>query len=289
MRSEKKERVGLLGELMGRFEDSLDYLGSDFNLIGRDEEIKEMTYRIASGSMLVIEGKKGSGKTALLKHAIENFKGLGKVAYVDIGSFGKRFDARKLLKKKAKGMILLIDNVDYLSESNNKIIKYFYDQDYAKSVVFTTLDSDSVNFTDAIRSRIGRNVISLRKLRKAECLETVRERIGDDMEAFSDEVLEKLFKDSGSLKELLVSCNLLCRHLDKENKEKIELDDLNYVVKYSGERDVESCLECGKGLVNIGKHWRCEACDEFCGECGVLCDGEDDCPGCGKEIVGDKE
>ena len=95
----------------------------DFALVGRKNEAEELLYRIEAGSMMVIEGKEGSGKTALLKHAIDNFKGKGKVIYVDGNKLSKRlnidsllikrsgFLRGKLLKKKPKEMILLLDNV----------------------------------------------------------------------------------------------------------------------------------------------------------------------------------
>ena len=59
--------------------------------------------------MLLIEGKTGTGNTGLLKYAIDNFKGEGKVVYVDGNKLNKKLNERDLLKK--KGMILLMDNV----------------------------------------------------------------------------------------------------------------------------------------------------------------------------------
>ncbi|MFH0808534.1 MAG: hypothetical protein V1888_02865 [archaeon] len=273
---------------MEQFDDNLNYLKRNSNLIGRDEETKELLYRIASGNMLLIEGDKGAGKTAMLRHAIDNFKGKGKVAYVDIGTFGKRFDVEKVLNKKLKGMILLVDNVQYLSESNNKKIKYYYDQDYIRSVVFTTTDFGSVNFTDAIKSRIGRNILKLKKLKKSEVLEIVNRRLGSSSEAFPREILDKLLKDSKSLKELLSKCNSLVEYLEKEDKEKLKLGDLDYMVTYLDEDKVNNCLECNKKLVGVGKYWRCKSCDKFCGTCGVLYDdGDSECPGCGSKVMED--
>lgn len=271
---------------MEQFEDNLDYLVGNSNLIGRDEEIEEILYRIASGSMLLIEGKEGTGKTSLLKHAIENFGGKGKVIYVDVGTFGKRFDVGNLLNEKSKDMILLIDNIQYLSEQNNEKIKYFYDQDYIKSVVFTVTNYNLVNFTEAIKSRVGRNIIKLKKLSKNDSLEIVKERLSNKY-ILSEEVLDQLHKSSTNVKELLVNCNSLCGYLDKKDRYRAKIEDVDRIASNHVEvKEVETCLECNRKLVEIGGYWRCANCDKFCGVCGALCDIKDsECPRCGLKIM----
>ena len=274
---------------MVNFEDNFHYLKKNSDLIGRDEEAKEVLYRIASSNMLLIEGEKGEGKTKLLKYAIDNFKGKGKVAYIDIGTFGKRFDVSNILKKKTKGMILLIDNIQFLSEENNKKIKYFYDQDYIKSVVFTTTDYESVNFTDAMRSRIGKNIIKLKKLEKNDVFEIAEKRLRNKY-TFSEEVLDQLYENSKNLKEFLMSCDLLCDYLEKEGRVEPNLKDLNNIKVNITSDDVEICLECNQKLVRVGNHWRCKNCDDFCVACGSLYEKHDlKCPRCGIKIVRNKK
>lgn len=273
---------------MARFEDDFEYLTEGSGLIGRDDEKAEVVYRIASGNMLLIEGRNGNGKTALLKYAIDNFKGLGKVVYIDVGTFGRRVDIARLLNGRPKGMILLIDNIQYLSESNNKKIKYFYDQDYIKSVVFTAGDSKAINFTDAIRSRIGRNVLKLKALRKKEFLEIARDRL-DESVVISDEVLSQLFKKSKDLRRFLINCDLLCAYLDREGRSEAKVGDLDKVVFEDVVEDfVEGCLECNGDLVEVAGHWRCGNCEGYCDVCGALSD-EDFCPACGAKILEEED
>jgi len=273
---------------MMQFEDNFEYLGNGSGLIGRDSEKAEVVYRIASGNMLLIEGGEGVGKTALLKYAIDNFKGFGKVIYIDVKTFGRRFDIVKLLKGRSKGMILLIDNIQYLSESNNKKIKYFYDQDYIKAVVFATADSKLINFTGAIKSRLGRNVVKLKALGKKEVLRIARERLDGDS-IISDEVLNELYKESKSLRAFLANCDSLCGYLNREEKEEAEIKDVARVLcKDEVAVVVENCLECDRKLVEICGQWRCKYCDGYCDACGVLSD-EDECPACGAEILEEEE
>jgi Cdc6-like AAA superfamily ATPase len=266
---------------MARFEDDFEFLSKGSGLIGRKEEKAEVVYRIASGNMLLIEGDKGVGKTALLKYAIDNFKGLGKVVYIDVGTFGKRVNIADLLSGRPKGMILLIDNIEYLSESNNKRIKYFYDQDDIKSVVFATGDSKAISFTPAIRSRIGRNVLKLEALSKGEVLKIGRDRLNEDV-MISDKVLDELYKESKDLRRFLLNCDLLCNYLDREERDEAEVKDVAMVVVDNVvDNVVEGCLECNGELVEVGGKWRCENCDSYCEACGFLTE-ENECPACGE-------
>ena len=264
-----------------------DTLKTNFNLIGREKEAKEILYRIASGSMLLIEGKAGMGKTALLKYAIDNFRGKGKVIYVDGNKLNKRLNISKLLNKKPKGMILLMDNVQYLSKKNNERIKYYYDQDYIKSVVFTTTDYGLVSFTNAIKDRIGKNIIKLKKLKPSYAVETAKERL-NGKEILSEHVLKELYKNSGNIKEFLDKCDLLCSYVVEKGKEKAVKEDIKNLPKKEAEEENEQtdiCDECDEKLVKINEYWRCRNCDNYCEKCGALVDEEDkECPECTTEI-----
>jgi len=187
-----------------------DAMDSDYELFGRDEEAKELFYRISSGSMVVIEGKPGSGKTALLKYAIDNFKGEGKVVYVDANKLDKNFNVTNLIKEKPKGMIMLLDNVHNLSEKNNLRIKYFFDEDYIASVVFTTVDYGTVNFSDPIKSRIGKNIIKLRKINQKSSLAIAKERF-NGRDILNDTEIKTAYRGSETAKEFLKACEIRIR------------------------------------------------------------------------------
>ncbi|MCK4521444.1 MAG: DUF815 domain-containing protein [Nanoarchaeota archaeon] len=267
---------------------NLNPLETDFGFIGRDKEAKELLYRIISGNMLLVEGKAGTGKTALLKYAIDNFKGKGRVIYVNANKLNKRLNISNLLKKKPKGMILLMDNVQYLSKKNNERIKYYYDQDYIKSVVFTTTDYSLVNFTNAVKNRIGRNIIKLKNISQNNTLKTAKERLNNN-KILPDDVLKQLYKDSNNIKEFLINCDLLCGYLVEKGKEKAKKEDIKKIpkerIEEEKEKETEMCLECDEKLVKVGEYWRCKNCDQYCTGCGALIDDEDEyCPECGAKF-----
>lgn len=200
-------------EAMG-FDDNpllLEPLKAEYPMRGRDEEGKELLYRIASGHMAVIEGVDGSGRTMMLKHAIDNFRGKGRVVYVNAENLDEKLNVTDLVDRRPKGMILLMDNVHLLSRENMIRIKYFYDEDRIASVVFTTLDYDKVNFTDAIRDRVGRNVIRLpKKVDEDAAQQILKDRFGRKKPLDQAEI-KKLYKQAETTKEFLMKVEHACR------------------------------------------------------------------------------
>jgi len=189
-------------------------------------------------------------------------------------------------------MILLLDNVQYLSKKNNERIKYNFDEDHIKSVVFTTSDYSLVNFTDAIKNRIGNNIIKLKDLSQSNALETVKERL-NEQNILPDDVLKQLYKDSNNIKEFLGNCNALCSYVVEKGKDKAKIEDIKKIQKEKIEEEIEEdtdlCTECYDKLVKVGENWRCKDCDQYCEKCGALVDEEDEeCPECSTEIKGEK-
>src|SRR3989344_7559993 len=130
--------------------DKLDFETNPFKdneeteLIGYEDLIDEMIYMINSSNIIFIEGKEGSGKTAILKKAINKFRGHGKLVFLD----GKKINSLnvettlidkygffgKLFSQMPKDMIILFDDIENLSQKNCERMKYFYDQNYIRSI-----------------------------------------------------------------------------------------------------------------------------------------------------------
>ncbi len=279
-------------------------------LFEREKESKEVIYRIASQNMLFIEGAKGIGKTALLKHAIDNFKGKGKVIYVDSNQVNKKLNIEQLLSgakkynptndKYPKDMILLLDNVDELSKVNNERIKYLFDQNYLKSVVFTGRSYEEADFTESVRSRIGNRVIRLQSISEDASVDLVRERLGDKNKGIiSDEMIKNIYsRAEGDLKKFMMYMQIVLEETNESKKKKATKQIIESVLS----QDVESskdfaegieserkqieetkiCEECSGELKKYGEYYRCEHCDTFCTECGSMIQPDDnECPECG--------
>ena len=131
------------------------------SMLGQEKQLKDSLYYIKAGSMIFVQAPAGGGKTKFLQAIIQSFK--GKIIYVDVAKLKKNLDIERLIKRRAglfkktpRDMILLLDNANELSMVNLERVKYFYDQGYLQSVVFTGTSFGRVNFPESMKNRIGK-------------------------------------------------------------------------------------------------------------------------------------
>ncbi|MEK7224356.1 MAG: ATP-binding protein [Bacteroidota bacterium] len=214
-------------------------------LIGFEDLLDEMLYAIVSGNMIFIEGESGSGKTKLLKEAIERFGGHGKVIYVNCKKIHNDLNIERLLKdrygwfatailnKKPRNMILLLDEVEHLSRKNSERIKYYFDQNYVRSVVFSGSDMESAGLSDSLRHRVHKKLI-IKNLSDYEAVQLVREKVGNEI--ISDRIIKHIYKISGrNVKRFMENCEKVCKatgknkDLKEEEVDKIMEDNVTAV------------------------------------------------------------
>lgn len=286
---------------------SLNPFANNIELIGRQEELDEIVYRIRSSGMLFIEGKEGYGKTTLLRNAINSFR--DRIIYVNCNNIQKQLNIESLLINKhgfVKGrllrnmpvhMILMLDNVSQLTKTNCERIKYFFDNDHLSSVVFTGESLDNSNFSNSLRERIGKRIIKLNPLSYEQIADMVESRLGEKY-VIDRSLIKKLYDFSeNNPKQLLMNLTRLLKHAI-ENKEDILKLDFERILSEKKEetedfgleekrKDTELCVKCKTRLTRIGDYWRCENCDTCCSVCGTFVRDENEqfCPGCGAEFV----
>lgn len=188
--------------------------------IGNEEVLKEAFYSIIAGSVLVIEGEHGTGKTKVLKEVIRKFGGEGKVAYLNCREMQRELNvedviARKngllgfMFKKYPKNMILLLDDVEFLSLKNIERIKYFYDSNHLKSVIITTKNYENLKLNESFKQRV-RNVIKVKPVTEFEALQIIRDKLGENI--LSDRVIKETYKLSGkNMKKFLENTEIICK------------------------------------------------------------------------------
>ena len=210
LNTEKKPRSS--GDKMDWYEE-LDFDENPFDtnpkrfadkLVGVEELLEEAHYRVAAGSLLFIEGKPGTGKTSILWNLIKKHR--GKIIYFDCEQLERTLNIEKLIvsrhgligrffKRKPKNLILLLDNVSELSKKNSERVKYFFDQGYLLSAVFTGTNFQNVNFSQSLKERIGTRVVKTPELEPYQAVTLVRNRIGK-LDKIEDTLIEELFKSS---------------------------------------------------------------------------------------------
>ncbi|MFH1331666.1 MAG: AAA family ATPase [archaeon] len=202
----------------------------DTPLIGYEDTIQEIFYRIAAGDMLFIEGKEGSGKTALLRRIIARFRGRGKIIYLD----GKKLDKNvnigetleksvgfwnKLLGKQPSNMILLMDDVEEITKKNSERIKYYYDQNQIRAVIFTGTNYRTLNFSESLKDRVSK-VIKIKELAEDDSVEIVKARL-QNRDVMPEDIIRDLYKKSNkNIKTLMGYCSKVLDLTIRQKKEK---------------------------------------------------------------------
>lgn len=224
-----------------------DPFTSSSNLFGLDKVLDEIVYRVESGSMVFVEGKEGSGKSAVLKKLIERFGGRGKVIYFDCGQIERKVNIEglmtgkygffgRLFKKVPKNMILLLDNANRLSRKNCERIKHYFDSNYVKSVVFTGGSYSRAHFSRSLRDRIGGRVIRLRDLTPEQSVEAVRAK-APSVNLLPDDIIKEAFRLSAhNTKKFLASVSALCDKAVSDGADKVSEKHVKEVFGEDGAR-----------------------------------------------------
>jgi Cdc6-like AAA superfamily ATPase len=207
--------------------------------LGYDVLLKDIEYRIDSGSIIFVDGK--LGKTALLMKIIDKFKGKGKVAYVNCEKVkdepnikrllanGKRSILNQVVPMK-RDMIILMDNVNYLSADNTEKIKYYFDEGYIKSIVLTAQNYLQSHIPQSLRHRIGRRVYSLKDLTNDEITAIICERL-DNSDFFPEELIRKVVSKSKGLIEAMDICNSALMIMSNEDYSRMNEEIVDRVLE----------------------------------------------------------
>ncbi len=191
------------------------------DLSGPLAKFRRINNLIATGNVCLITGAYGSGKTSILKRVIHRFRGDKKIVYF---SCNRREDVlnldrfllertffNKLFGLKSKGMILLLDEVQGLSEKESNSLAYHYEQGYFRAIALATKDQTDLVLTSRLRKLIGPNVFVLQRLNSLEAVELVRRRIGP-LKFLSDSIIRKIYRLDPNPRALLENCEDACRN-----------------------------------------------------------------------------
>ncbi|MBI2136896.1 ATP-binding protein [Candidatus Woesearchaeota archaeon] len=178
------------------------------------EPAEELAYHIGAGNIILVEGEKGTGKTALVFAAMERFKGEGRLIYFDCSK--DKVNLKKLLQNRhgifgkvlnilPKNMVLLLDNFRELPMQEIERAKYYYDNNYLRSIVF--VGNGTSTLPANIMDRIGNRVIRLKKLTDNDAIQLVKNRLGS-LELLPEKTIRKIYrKSSGDANKFLENCS----------------------------------------------------------------------------------
>lgn len=212
-------------EELGFYENpfTTEVLETNFDYIGREKEVDEVLYRIESGNLVVLEGKKGTGKTALMNEIILAYGGEKRILYINSENITDELDLNKLINKDQ--MILLLDDLEFLSKKSSERLKHLYDEDRVRSIVFATRSYKECRIPESLRQRIGRNVIKLKNPDLDVALSAVKDRLQDEEDMLPKSVIEKIHEKSKDFKHFLWLCDKVCAQvIDRDGKQATKKD-----------------------------------------------------------------
>ncbi|MFT4304403.1 MAG: hypothetical protein ACMXYG_07590 [Candidatus Woesearchaeota archaeon] len=211
----------------------------DDKLFGYDGLLKELTYRIEAGNVIFIEGK--TSKTSLLLKIIKRYQGYGRVAYVNCKNIPNEPDIKLLLSKGRKinskelekfpkNMIILLDNVSFLSNANAEKIKFFFDQGIILSIIMTSIDYSATKIPESLRHRVGNRIYKLRDLTFDEKIDIIREKLnfGDLIEL---KYIKNIAEQEKEIKSIIELCDSALFIMNNEGKEVIDDNIIQKVLK----------------------------------------------------------
>ncbi len=282
------------------------------SLVGQEKQLKDTIYYIQSGSLVFIQAPKGAGKTKFLRTVIKEFP--GKIIYVNGAKLKKTLNVEDLLRNKnglsgklfgskPKDMVLMIDNIEELSKVNLERIKFYYDQGFLRSVVFTGTNFKKVAFPESLVTRIGKRIINLEELSKFQAvslaLMRLDETLDDDDSLIKKSQIEKIFELSKQNPRMFLinlhrvfeemffddASSVESKHL-KILSDKLDKDDVAELNKELGVEIVEKSEtmfdEKGHEIMKVGEYYRRPDYEIFCGNCGaIVSENDSQCPECG--------
>jgi hypothetical protein len=217
----------------------------DNKIVGQDQILEDLYYKVPAGTMSFIEGNLGMGKTTMLKNLITKFRGRGKVIYFSCNRIDTELNVEELLKGKfgfwgrlfsmmPKEMVVLLDEAQELSSVNTERIKYFFDQGNIKSVVFTGTDYSNTNLHESIKERIGQDgLLKLNELTDDQAVSMIRNRIGNS-EIVNDEVIKKVWDIAGkNPRRVLQRFDKVFRYAVENMESEIKLEQLDKIFENS--------------------------------------------------------
>jgi len=208
----------------------------DHRILGNEDKVKDILKKINKGAIIYVNGEYGTGKTTLLKRIIQSFGGYRNIFYHSCNS-GEEFDIQKLLKGKyklmgrllnlkARGMIILLDEVQCLTpEQEFEVIDHFK-QGYFKSIVLVG-KSEEINFTREMKESIAGQVYNFGQITDENAIKLIRRRIGN-LPLLSDEIIKEINKKSQrNPRFLLENCEDICRSTIDKGQRRISYKDVN--------------------------------------------------------------
>lgn len=197
------------------------------NLVGLEKEKELLHHHVTSGTICLLTGDTGTGKTSLLR-LVRSELGKERVVYLNAEELDEFFDLHKhlrrerpfiekLLFRKPRDFILLLDEGHASDAQLKNHIKTLYDNGVLKGVVMAQT-KPPFDYSDSFKHRIGNRIVRMKKLTDDHARELIELRT-DAKHPFSQEAISTLTRRAQhNPRKLLEVCELVALHLSPRVK-----------------------------------------------------------------------
>jgi len=130
-----------------------------------------------------------------------------------------------------KEMIMLLDEIEDLTQQDQNDLYKFYKEANIKSIVLFGSNFEKVGFKVELKKLMVNNVIQLTKLTQEEAIELVRQRVGN-IRLLPDKIITKVYKLSEyNPRQMLEYLEDLCRYAVEGNDDEVTEEHIKEVLK----------------------------------------------------------
>ena len=199
-------------------------------LFGYEGTIDGINKKIAQGSVLLLTGEYGAGKTTVLKRIIYAFRGQKSVIYYSCNERERSidFDAllsgmtffRRLFGIRKAGAILLLDEAQDMGRKDADQVADYFHKGFFRSVILVTHRQADLVLTSALRELLKDSIFRLNKLDRRSAVALVRKRIGN-LQFLPDDIIERVYALNSNPRQLLKNCEAVCRRAAEEGADRV--------------------------------------------------------------------
>ena len=205
---------------------------------GQKEIVSKVNKNVEKGTMSVVFGPYGTGKTTIMKGIIDRFKGKRKVAYYNSYTSERNIDFEDILIRggnristffgiKSKDMILLLDEAHNLMKKDFENIEKYFNDGYFKSVVLVTSRVNHT-FPEIVEDIVDKNKYELKMFTKDDAINMVEARL-EGVDILKGAMVKKIYEASKSPRDFMMKCDESCRHAIERGSDSVEEEDLKHL------------------------------------------------------------
>lgn len=205
------------------------------DFLGQKELVKKVVHNVEKGSITIVFGEYGTGKTTVMKGIIDKFRGERKVAYYNCYTSEKSIDYEDILIQggsrlssffglRSKNMILLLDEAHNLMPRDFENLVDYYNEGFFRSIVLVT-SRPGYKFPKDVLEIVDGHMYELKRLTEEDAIQLVKSRL-EGVEIISDDMIKKILKNAKTPREFLMRCDDACRKATARGSEVVEVEDI---------------------------------------------------------------